>query len=268
MIYILPRNSIAAFKIGTTKQDNLKRIKDLQTIYAGDFNLSESYLVKANEEQTTIDLEWQLKRDLRDFRYEINEEKKEGFSEFYRMEALPIVLNYIEFKAKAFEHLGFTIDKGIKVKRKRIQKDEGTQRAWNETQAKKFYFIFHLMRQRKENITYYEKTQINELGKELVTGILVTEDSYFLEQAFTFCHTHYFLGKDREFTNIDNFTEVTLPNDNKQGYLKTRETCKNRQIDTSTRIGVERKRINARVLYFQRVCKKELRETPVELRVL
>lgn len=283
MLYLCRRKSIPAFKAGTTKPVDLKRLKDLQTKYDGDFDFAESYLVKAKDDRTTIDLEWQLKRDLKEYRHEIEEEKTEGFSEFYDIKALPMVLNYIEVKAKAFEHLGLTIEKGIEFKTPWKQRKVKLI-SWGENSTRYFYHTLKLILKNKDKFTYYEEDDWGDgQGGEGKVGVLVSRDIRFLSERFVKTAIHYFFWKsayshryfmqttlnlDFELSKLDTQEEEEKRKKLKYGFLATRIVVKNPSMAEYTKADYEERQniiVNARVAYFQRICKRELAPTPKEL---
>ena len=283
MLYLCPRITVPAFKAGTTKPVELKRLKDLQTKYDGDFDFAESYLVKAIDDRATIDLEWQLKRDLKEYRYEIEEEKTEGFSEFYDIKALPMVLNYIEVKAKAFEHLGITIEKGIKFKTPWKQR-KSKLISYGANSTHYLYHTLKLILKSKDKFTYYEEDDWGDgQGVKGTVGVLVSSDIRFLSERFAKVSVDYFFWKsayshryfmtttlnlDFELSNLDTQEEEEKRKRLKYGFLVTRIVVKNPSMADYTKADYEERQnivVNARMAYFQRICKRELAPTPKEL---
>ncbi len=288
MLYLCPRISVPAFKAGTTKPVELKRLKDLQTKYDGDFDFAESYLVKAKDDRATIDLEWQLKRDLKEYRYEIEGEKIEGFSEFYDIKALPMILNYIEVKAKAFEHLGLTIEKGIRFKtpwrqRKPICRQSQKCKYLDSERPHHFYDTIKSILEYKDAFTYYEEKREDAANNEGTVGVLVSLDTNFLHDAYSKNSKHYFSREYADNGRVqDAFLHIIHPspyfidtweiegNEFTYGALATCVVIKSPSMEEYSRKDFKEKEniiASARMACFQRICRRELAPTPYHLRV-
>lgn len=156
ILYLLVLSSKEAFKVGISSLNNFERILFLSKMYSFDFE--NSYVITGNSKIIKL-LERQLLVDYSKYKYSFLN-KKDGSSEFLKIDCFQMVLEDVEFK-KRLKHVFLNINKGIIFNRiKKLPKKEiklNTTQNTNEfsldilldfIKANKMYFFWE-----KENVT-------------------------------------------------------------------------------------------------------------------